>query len=90
MCAFQVGVFLGMSPAYYLQKGIAVELPSRRLVLSLDASLFGTVKKMNLTVYKTPTCRGTRRLHVLCRMFWTEPLASNKKELLLLRSLTWL
>lgn len=80
MCAFKVGVFLGINPAYYLQEGTAMELPFRRLVLSLDANLLGTVKEMNQTVYETLISCSSNQLYVLSRVFWTEPLMSKKKK----------
>lgn len=53
MYAFKVGVFLDINPGCCLQKRIVMELPSRRLVLSLGANFFGTVQKMNPTAYES-------------------------------------
>lgn len=76
MCTFTVGVFLDINQGCCLQKRIVMELPSRRLVLSLDANFFGTVQKTNLTAYESlvsptltiicmcfPECFGPKALH---------------------------
>lgn len=61
MCAFEMRVFLDINPAY-LQKGIAMELPSHRVVPSLDANLLGTVKKLKLTAYEAFASHSSNEL----------------------------
>lgn len=57
-----------------------MELPSHKLVLNLDAGLFGTVKKMNLTAYKTLVSCSSNQLHVRSRVVWIKPLTSEKRS----------